>query len=90
MSYVVTATVGSEISMSPLHTSRSRFPPSTSTDVPFVIVVFSVQSGMRVNAGLSRAVRVVGTLKLAGIWTMALPRVGSMVTSWVVYAPVQM
>ena len=59
--------------------------------MPFVIVVFSVQSWMRVNSGLSGVAKaVVGTLKLAGIWTMALPRVGSMVTSWVVYAPVRM
>ena len=63
--------------MSPLHTSLSRFAPSTRVDVPFVMVVFSHQSGLEVNAKLSATGRM-----LEG--TIALPRLGSMVSSWVV------
>ena len=78
-SEVVTATLGIEIVMSPLQTRRSRFAPSTSAEVPFVIVVFTHHG----------RISLVGASERVALTRLIVsPRVASIVESWAVYAPI--
>ena len=86
-SRVETAIPGTEMDMSPLQTSLSLFAPSTRTEGPLAIVVPSPQSKTMSSVVLAPVWSMVDLGKSRATTSSPNPRVGSIVTSWFVYAP---